>query len=273
LREGAARHKLRDMRANATRRPPGWYVISLRPVGQHAAVRRAAARAGMGCIAVSTMRIAPRDDAATRARLRDALAAPVVVFTSPNAVRCAAGLATLRARRGRAVCAIGAGTAAALRRAGIGDVLVPSRADSEALLSLDPLRDVSGMRIGLVTAPGGRDRIEPVLRSRGADVVRADVYAREAMPPPTRAWHALREARGHPAIALSSSDALATFLAHAPPDLLAKVRTARVLAGSDRLASVARRLGFADIRLAASARPVDLVDAASRDGRPRRAIR
>jgi len=262
-------------------------VISLRPVGQHAAVRRAAARAGMGCIAVSTMRIAPGDDATTRARLRDALAAPIVVFTSPNAVHGAARLATLRASRKRTVCAIGAGTAAALQRAGIGDVLVPPRADSDALLSLDALRDVSGMRIGLVTAPGGRDRIAPVLRSRGADVVRADVYAREPMPPPARAWHTLREARGHLAIALSSSDALATFLAHAPPDLLAKVRTARVLAGSERLAGEARRLGFADIRLAASARPADLVDAvagdaagvgaarvaASRDGRRRRAIR
>ena len=243
-------------------------MISLRPVGQHAAVRRAAARAGMGCIAVSTMRIAPRDDAATRARLRDALAAPVVVFTSPNAVRCAASLATLRARRGRTVCAIGAGTAAALKRAGIGDVLVPPRADSDALLSLDALRDVSGMRIGLVTAPGGRDRIEPVLRSRGADVVRADVYAREAMPPPARAWHALREARGHAAIAVSSSDALATCRAQRPQQV-----GRRVLAGSERLAEEARRLGFTDIRLAASARPGDLVEAASRDGRPRRAIR
>jgi len=179
----------------------------------------------------------------------------------------------LRARRGRTVCAIGAGTAAALKRAGIGDVLVPPRADSDALLSLDALREVSGMRIGLVTAPGGRDRIEPVLRSRGADVVRADVYAREAMPPPARAWHALREARGHAAIAVSSSDALATCLAHAPPDLLGTLRTARVLAGSERLAEEARRLGFTDIRLAASARPGDLVEAASRDGRPRRAIR
>ena len=248
-------------------------MISLRPVGQHAAVRRAAARAGMHCIAVSTMRIAPRDDAATRTRLRDALAAPVVVFTSPNAVRCAAGLASLRTRRRRTVCAIGAGTAAALQRAGIDDVLVPPRADSDALLSLDVLRDVAGMRIGLVTAPGGRDRIAPVLRSRGADVVRADVYAREAMQPPARAWHALREARGRPAIALSSSDALATFLAHAPPDLLATLRTARVLAGSERLAGEARRSGFADVLVADSARPADLIDAASRDGRPRRAIR
>ena len=60
-----------------------WGVVTLRVQG-----------AGMHCIAVSTMRIAPRDDAATRTRLRDALAAPVVVFTSPNAVRCAAGLAS-----------------------------------------------------------------------------------------------------------------------------------------------------------------------------------
>lgn len=259
------------MREAASPRPAAWYVISLRPLGQHGAVRRAAARAGMDCVALSTMRIVPRDDAQSCRRLREALAAPRVVFTSPNAVRCAAAMTPLRRKRAQHFFAIGAGTAAALRRAGIADVQVPAHADSEALLAMDALQDIDGLRVGLVTAPGGRDRIEPGLRKRGAQVVRADVYARQAQAPSPRAFAALRAARGRWAIALSSGEALQTLMDHAPADLAPKLRAARVLAGSARLADEARALGFRDLRLAAGARPADLV--AARDGRPRRGIR
>jgi len=225
----------------------------------------------MGCIAISTMRIAIRDDAGSRALLRTALAAPVAIFTSPNAVRAAAASLSLRRRRGQRTLAIGAGTAAALRRHGVEDVLVPTRADSDALLAMDALRDVAGMRIGLVTAPGGRDRIAPGLRARGAEVVRADVYARAPRTPTARDFDALRRTRGRWAIALSSGEALATLMAHVPADLAPKLRDARVLAGSERLADEARALGFRDLRVAAGARPGELV--AARDDRPRRGIR
>ena len=224
-------------------------------------MRRAAARAGMGCVALSTMRIVVRDDAQARRRLRDALAAKRVVFTSPNAVRAAATMVSVRRKRSQQVFAIGAGTAAALRRAGIDDVHVPPRADSEALLSMDALQDIAGTHVGLVTAPGGRDRIEPGLRARGATVVRADVYTRVSQPPSPRAFAGLRAARGRWAIALSSGEALRTLVEHAPADLASKLPGARILAGSERLAGEARALGFRDVRLATGARPADLVAA------------
>jgi uroporphyrinogen-III synthase len=52
----------------------GCYVISLRPAGQHEPLRRAAARHGARVLALSPWRLAPRDDAATRAALETALA-------------------------------------------------------------------------------------------------------------------------------------------------------------------------------------------------------
>lgn len=225
----------------------------------------------MGCIAISTMRIAPRYDA-SKATLRAALAAERVVFTSPNAVRNAAAMVSLRGSRGRTACAVGGGTAAVLRRAGVRDVEVPARADSDALLALDALQDVRGRRVGLVTAPGGRDRIAPSLRARGAEVIRADVYERVPQSPPARAWTTLRATRGRFALALSSSDALDTFMTHLPADLRPRLLGARVLAGSERLADAARAAGFRDIRIAAGAAPANLL-AAARDGRQRRAIR
>ena len=104
----------------------GCYVISLRPVGAHAAMRRAAARHGARVLALSPWRLSGRDDPATRRALRAALAAPRVVFTSPAAVRHARALQALHARRGQVWCAVGAGTAAALHRAGVDEDARPA---------------------------------------------------------------------------------------------------------------------------------------------------
>ena len=68
-------------------------------------------------------------DAASGDALVQALAAPVVVFTSPAAVRAAAQLRPLAVRTGQHWLAVGAGTAAALRRAGIVQVQAPGRMD------------------------------------------------------------------------------------------------------------------------------------------------
>jgi uroporphyrinogen-III synthase len=243
---------------------PPWYVISLRPRGEHAALRRAAARHGGGLIALSPWRLQPRGDGVARAALDDALAASRVVFTSPAAVRAAQALQPLRQRAGQFVCAVGAGTAAALRRAGMGDVQSPARMDSEGLLALPVLQDVRGCDVGLVTAPGGRGEIAPVLSARGARVLRADVYAREPVPLSARALQQLRETDAPLVLALSSGEALQRVLAALPAALSAKLKQARVIAASERLRGLARELGFSETEVAAGPRPADLIEAAAR---------
>lgn len=242
----------------------GCYFISLRPVGGHDALRRAAASHGARVLALSPWRLASRDDAGTRAALRAALSAPKLVFTSPAAVRAARALRTLRARRGQAWFAVGSGTAAALRHAGIADAVAPRRMDSEGVLALPALRDVRGEQVGLVTAPGGRGRIAAVLQRRGARVLRADVYARVTVMPSPRAVALLRELDSAPLLlALSSGEALAHVLDALPGDLVATLeKRARVIAASARLAALAHERGFRDIVIADNARPRALVNAA-----------
>jgi uroporphyrinogen-III synthase len=242
----------------------GCYFISLRPVGGHDALRRAAAAHGARVIALSPWRLASHDDAGTRAALRAALSTPKLVVTSPAAVRAACALRTLRARRDQAWFAVGSGTAAALARAGVTDVVAPTRMDSEGLLALPGLRDVRGTQVGLVTAPGGRERISAVLRRRGARVLRADVYARIAVAPSPRAVARLRALDAASLLlALSSGEALVHVLAASPADLAAMLKKrAQVIAASARLASLARERRFRDIVLADNARPRALVDAA-----------
>lgn len=241
----------------------GYHVLSLRPVGGHAALRRAAAAHGARVLALSPWRLQQRRDPATRTSLRIALAAPRVVMTSPAAVRAAAALQGLAGGDGTQWFAVGASTAAALQRAGVDTVAAPGRMDSEGLLALPGLQDVGGTDIGLVVAPGGRDLITTTLQQRGARLLRADVYDRIQTPPNPRTLAALRALNGPAWLALSSGGALDALLAMLPEDAGAVLRRARVVAASERLARLARAHGFTDIVIARSARPQDLIEAAA----------
>ena len=239
--------------------PPAWYVISLRPQGGHDALRRAARRHGAGLLALSPWRIQRCDDSATRADLRDALACTTVVFTSPAAVSAAHALQPLEAQSGQSWLAVGSGTAAALRRAGIGHVSFPARMDSEGLLALPALNEVRGTDVGFVTAPDGRNLLIPTLESRGARLHRAEVYRREPVALTPRALATLAGLHAPACLLVSSGGALEQLLAQLPDALLARLRSTTVVAASARLADAARDAGFTRVLQAAGPRPAQMV--------------
>ena len=243
-----------------------WCVLSLRPRGQHAGLRAAAARHGARTLALSPFAIEIHDDAATRAALKQALRADLVLYTSPNAVAMAAKMQPPKPRRGQRVIAVGSGTRRALQRHGI-DAQAPQRMDSEGLLAMPELLDVAGRRIGLVTGTGGRGLLAPALRKRGAEVCRVDVYARVPRSPAPQALERLRVALADPArvlLPLSSGEALQQLLADLPLALRKPFARIAVVAASARLAEAARDAGFRRIATASDARPASLLQAAVR---------
>lgn len=238
----------------------GWYVISLRPVGGHAGLRRAASAHGGQLLAISPFRLAGLPDAG--AELTEALAAPVAIFTSPAAVRFAARLRPLHKPQAALWCAVGAGTAAALRRAGVEDLLHPrQRMDSEGLMALEPLQAIAGRTVGVITAPGGRGALLEQLRQRGARVTRVDVYRRE----PTRiAPHRLTALDALPrrtAILISSAEALEALWKQLNPTRRERLVRALAIVSSARLEELARQKGFGTIRRADSARSQAMISA------------
>ncbi|MEL1263358.1 uroporphyrinogen-III synthase [Pseudoxanthomonas putridarboris] len=243
--------------------PPAWYVISLRPLGAHGALRRAAQRHGAGLLALSPWRVRENDDARTRADLRAALAARKVLFTSPAAVAAARRLQALRAAPGQAWLAVGSGTAAALRRAGIGDVVAPARMDSEGLLALPELRHVEGESIGFVTAPDGRNLLAPTLEARGADLRRAEVYRREPLPLSPRSVRRLAALEAPACLLLSSGGALEQVLAQLPAGVSGTLKRSTAVAASARLADAARNAGFQRVVQAEGPRPAQMMNAAA----------
>jgi uroporphyrinogen-III synthase len=241
---------------------PEWTLISLRPRGQHAPLRRAAQVAGACVVALSPWALQVRDDGASRAQLARALNAQRVVFSSPAAVHAAARLQPLAGAHPGTWLAVGAGTAAALHAQGVGTVLAPTRMDSEGLLALPELADLRGLEVGLVTAPGGRGIIAATLVERGARLQRADVYQRLPLALTPRTLQRLRRSATPWVLALSSGDALTLLLAQLPHDLQPRVREAIVVAASTRLAEQAAEAGFAQVHLAQGPLPRQLVQAA-----------
>ncbi|UKE47070.1 uroporphyrinogen-III synthase [Xanthomonas cerealis pv. cerealis] len=249
------------MSAHATAAAAAWTLISLRPQGEHAPLRRAAARVGARLLAVSPWRLQACDDAATRTALALALAAPRVIFSSPAAVHAAAALQPLAAAPGQCWLAVGTGTARALQRHGIAEVAVPERMDSDGLLALPQLAARDGA-VGLVTAPGGRGLIAAQLQARGTPLQRADVYRR--VPLPLSAARIARLRAAAPGVlALSSGEALRLVLDQLPEDLAAAWRARPLVAASARLAAQAADLGFVNIARAAGPLPQQLAAAAA----------
>jgi uroporphyrinogen-III synthase len=231
----------------------GWYVISLRPLGQHGPVRRQATRLGARSFAVSTLRLAmlPAGEA-----LAEALRCPRVIVTSPAAVHHALAQAPLQQRAGQDWFAPGAGTAAELTAAGVERVRFPVHgAGSEALLDDALLQQLEGARVGLVTAPGGRELLAEALQARGARLCVAHVYERQPLRPSAARLSALAQLPAHSALLVSSAEALSGLWEALDEAGRSSLRERACVVASPRLQAQARELGFRTLVLAEDARP------------------
>jgi uroporphyrinogen-III synthase len=247
--------------------PPlsNWFVVSLRPVGQHRRLLRAAKALGADGLSLPGLRLTAREDTPTRVALDDALRCSRVIFTSPAAARYAVRLRMLaseaQSARIRQIVALGQTTRAALRRAGIAEVLIPPHATSESLLALPEFGSVAGARIGLVTAPDGRGLLAQRLREAGATLAIADVYARA--PARLNATHARRllEARGHGAVCITSAEALRNVLAALPKAAGEMLVHCVAVVSSARLDAITRDAGFLNVIRAEGPTPRSLLKA------------
>jgi uroporphyrinogen-III synthase len=190
----------------------GCRVVVTRPAGQNERLAALIRAAGGEPIVFPALEIVPLADARLLAAAADRLDSyDLAVFVSPSAVDAA--LAAIRARRawpaGLKAATVGPGSAQALRRHGVTDVVVPvDRFDSEGLLARRELADVAGRRIVVFRGAGGRELLGETLRGRGATVDHVECY-RRARPnadagPLVRAWQ-----RGEvDAVTVSSSEGL-----------------------------------------------------------------
>ncbi len=157
----------------------GLGVLVTRPAGQADALCRLIESAGGRPVPFPTLEIAPVADSR---EARALLAEPwhLMIFTSRNAVEHALALGfDGRWEQTERLAAVGRATGLALAESGRApDLVPPERFDSESLVALPGLADLSGRRVLIVRGEGGRALLGEVLAERGAQVHFAEVYRR-----------------------------------------------------------------------------------------------
>ena len=241
----------------------GRRVAITRPAGTAAALVAAVrARGGTPVLLPGLSLREAQDTRAAAMALDHALTADVIVFTSPAAVAHARQLHPLVTRA--QVCALGAGTAKALARAGIADVHFPDREDSEGLLAMDIMSQLGHARVALVGAAGGRGILRSVLRERSARFDEVHVYRRGSARLDARHRAAASAFIRRDLVLLSSAEALGNLrqgLDGAPWQALLG---AAWIVSSERLATMARDAGIGRVHVASSAQGPALLDRAAR---------
>jgi uroporphyrinogen-III synthase len=231
----------------------GRVVLVTRPAGQGEHLADRVRAAGGEAFLFPTLAIEPvAPSAHAIALLRHPHAFSWAVFVSANAV--AHGLPHLPAAGtwppGLRAAAVGAGTAAALRGRGVPQVLAPTAgADSESLLALPALQEVSGQRVLVFRGVGGRELLGDILRARGADVEYVECYRRvrpAADPEPLR----VRLRRGElDAVTAASGEALVNLLEFAGAELAPRLVALPVFVTHVNIGEAAQGLGFRRVRV------------------------
>jgi uroporphyrinogen-III synthase len=150
-----------------------------------------------------------------------------------------------------------------LRRHGLSARVPSEQQDSDGVLALPALHTLSGRRVALIGAPGGRGVLREQLAARGATVREVHVYRR--VPPRLDRRHltALAALPDDACVLWSSVEALQQLQRLLPAAAWASLARATAVVSSERLAQAARAAGFARIRRAASALSADLLAAAA----------
>jgi uroporphyrinogen-III synthase len=234
------------------------HVLVTRPEGQQHALLAALRQAGHDVSYAPSLRIEASDLSAVERRyLEDIDHYHAVIFISRNAAEFA--LAHLDAMWpqwpvGVNWLAVGEATAATLTQAGLQPEHPPEGFNSEALLAMPCLQNVADKKVLLLRGEGGREVLGPTLRERAERLDEVVLYRRVCAA--SFAWPAAPV----DVLMVTSQQGWECIMAHATNRL---PRTARIIAGSERIAALIRAAGF-DVLAAASPHDSDMLAALAR---------
>lgn len=154
--------------------------------------------------------------------------------------------------------AVGATTAAALRRRGFDHVQYPEPADSEHLLALPELQKVHGKTVWVLRGQSGRELLSQTLIRRGATVCPVTCYQR-IYNTDVQALQTMLQKSSIDLIVLTSLDGLKAFCQSVPPNLRSAVKQIPVTVIGNRMLDLAKQWGFSTLLSLTSVSNHDLV--------------
>lgn len=231
----------------------GRHVVVTRPPGQADTLARAICNAGGEAVLFPALDILEADDQAPLAAAAQRLAAgeySLVFFVSVNAIERA--LPHLPPASGWPIttrlAAVGPSSEAALAAAGYRGVIAPqTRFDSEALLELPALQQVSGWRVLVLRGDGGRALFADTLRQRGAEVEQVACYRRVVPAITPEPLFDLWRKGQLDAITVTSSEGLANLFAMLGESGVGLLRETPMFVPHARIAMLARQRGVLQV--------------------------
>ena len=154
------------------------------------------------------------------------------------------------------IAAIGKATAQALTLAGLPvDLVAESGYNTEALLGMPEMQQISGQHYLIVRGKGGREELATTLRSRGANVEYLDVYKR-VIPDTDRSQVSLLLEQGKlDVITITSGEALQNLLIMLEEKHHQRLFVVPLVVVSTRIRQIAADMGFK--RIAVTNSPSD----------------
>jgi len=224
-------------------------IIVTRPRDQADGLAAKLQKLGANPVMLPLLEIAPAPDQnALQAFVQRVANYQLLIFISPNAV--AYGMSALQQiPAGVYVAAVGQGTAKALHKLKVEEVIVPSeRFDSEGLLALPELQQVAGWHIAILRGDGGRELLGETLASRGAQVEYVTCYRRSKPELDAQVWLAAQP----DVIAVTSSEALTHLWQGLGEAAATLARTATLFVAHPRIAEIAHSQGWQHVVIAAA---------------------
>jgi uroporphyrinogen-III synthase len=175
----------------------------------------------------------------------------LAIFISPNAVNY--GIAEIRAVSDippkLKIATVGQGSAKALREMGIDNIIAPTeRFDSEGLLDLPELQDITGWRVMIFRGDGGRELLGDTLKARGAIVEYATCYVRSKHQQGAQAWLDAKP----DAISVTSSEAMGYLWEMLGEKARLALRDTPIFLPHPRIADLAKQQGWQQVQLTGS---------------------
>lgn len=140
--------------------------------------------------------------------------------------------------------AIGQATASALGAHGIQAMQPQGSVDSEGLLRLPTLQQVSGERVLIVKGEGGRDALRSALYNRGAEVDLLPCYQRRSPAFASGAMASLLREQNIDVVLLTSGEGFAHLQAALAPAETSNFNALCLIVPSQRVARMAQAAGF-----------------------------
>ena len=228
-------------------------VVLTRPEGENEGLRQRLSAFDVVVLPLIELLALPLDEA-TRKTAMDLDLFDEIVFVSKSAVRFSMPYLErywpqwpLKPRW----LAVGSGTAEALESHNI-TAGFPDLAGSEGLLRLQALQEVGGHRVLISRGRGGRELLADELTGRGAVVEYLETYERRSVVQPE-----LRELAAGSTLVVTSSEILQTAVSQ----LRGRQKTMHVVVPSERIETLARDSGFAQVVNARGASEQALYDA------------